>query len=181
MRQTSVVSTRRSSYDHAASRLRNPTEFCARRTRSRQNETTAALCCALVREALGAGTDSIAVITPYVAQARLIREHLREDGLGDTGVQCSTVHRFQGNERDIVILDTVDATPFRPGILLAGEGPHGSALNLLNVSISRARGKLVVLADVSYFRDRAPDAPISQLLQLASEQGTTVRLRDVTT
>ncbi|HYP89799.1 MAG TPA: AAA domain-containing protein [Polyangiaceae bacterium] len=28
-------------------------------------------------------------------------------------VECSTVHRFQGRERDVIILDTVDSEPRR--------------------------------------------------------------------
>ena len=148
-------------------------------SRSRYNEETADACCVLVCEALADGTDSIAVITPYVAQARTIRRRLRAAHADEAKVECSTVHRFQGNERDIVILDTVDTAPLRPGILLAGGGARGSALNLLNVSISRARGKLVVLADVSYFLEQAPEAPISRLLRMASERGMVVALKSL--
>ncbi|MBA3500902.1 MAG: AAA domain-containing protein [Myxococcota bacterium] len=76
-------------------------------------------------------------------------------------VECSTIHRFQGRECDIVILDLVDAAPMRQSALL------GDAPNLLNVSISRARGKLVIVADVAYFEATAPDGVVAKLLRAA--------------
>jgi Superfamily I DNA and RNA helicases and helicase subunits len=50
------------------------------------------------------GAESVAIITPYVDQARAIRARLKER-TGDHGdgrrIECSTVHRFQGQERDV--------------------------------------------------------------------------------
>jgi len=113
---------------------------------SRVNPGAAAITARLAREAVDAGATSVAVITPYAAHAAEIRRLLALDRL-DERVECSTIHRFQGRECDVVILDLVDAAPMRPSALLA-EAP-----NLLNVSISRARGKLVIVADVAYFTD----------------------------
>jgi hypothetical protein len=111
---------------------------------SRINEGSAALTADLALEAVRAGTTSIGVITPYAAQAVEIRRLLAARGIADA-VDCSTIHRFQGRECDIVILDLADAAPLRPSALVS------DAPNLLNVSISRARGKLVIVADVAYF------------------------------
>jgi len=61
-----------------------------------------------------------------------------------------------------VCLDLVDAAPMRPSALL------GDAPNLLNVSISRARGKLVIVADVAYFESTAPDGLVATMLRTAS-------------
>ena len=130
---------------------------------SRFNETTAGLSAQLAEEAVGDGITSIAVITPYVEQSRRIRHLLLEKHLRK--VECRTIHRFQGNERDVVIIDMVDGEPYAPGILLAGSAAGSSAANLLNVSISRARGKLIVLADLDYFREKASGAPIGKLLE----------------
>ena len=63
------------------------------------------------------GADSVAIITRYADQARAIRARLKEgaaDQADGRRIECSTVHRFQGQERDIVILDTVDAEPMTP-------------------------------------------------------------------
>jgi superfamily I DNA and/or RNA helicase len=139
---------------------------------SRCNERTAALCVAVAEAMERDGIDSIAVITPYVEQARIVRKGLAGHGL--RSVECRTVHRFQGNERDTVILDAVDAEPFSPGVLLAGTRPGSSAENLLNVSVSRARGKLVVIADVSFFEGRAPGSPMARLLGEMRSRGATL-------
>jgi hypothetical protein len=75
-----------------------------------------------------------------------------------------------------VIIDLVDAAPMRPGVLLSGGASQTDACNLLNVSISRARGKLVIVADVGYFEDHAPGGIVTTILRDASHGGVRVRL-----
>jgi superfamily I DNA and/or RNA helicase len=99
-----------------------------------------------------------------VAQSRLIRQQLSRFPREAGRVECRTVHRFQGNERDLVILDTVDTAPLTPGVLLTDQSPFSSAKNLLNVSLSRARGKLIILADIPYFNRTSPASIINQML-----------------
>ncbi|MCP4640291.1 MAG: AAA family ATPase [bacterium] len=142
---------------------------------SRYNDTTAEFCVGLARKALRSGIETVAIITPYVEQSRRIRQRLATARLGDR-VESHTVHRFQGNERDLVILDTVDAAPMKPGVLLTGAGKRGGAENLLNVSISRSRGKLIVVADVAYFAGQAACSAIDRLLRQAAKAGKAVAL-----
>ena len=71
----------------------------------------------------------------------------------------------------MVILDMVDTEPMAPGVLLAGSQPGSSAANLINVSISRARGKLVVAADWDYFRRRAAGQVITRVLNRVAASG----------
>jgi superfamily I DNA and/or RNA helicase len=147
---------------------------------SRINVTTADLCVDLARRAVRAGATSVAIITPYVDQARAIRARLKERA-GDQGewrqIECSTVHRFQGQERDVVILDTVDAEPMKPGVLLSERGAHSMAQNLINVAISRARGKLIVVADVRYFERRAAGSVVTKMVARALAVGRREILR----
>ena len=137
---------------------------------SRYNETTAQLCVDLAVQAVSDGIDSVAIITPYVEQSHLIRRLLPANPILSGKVECRTVHRFQGGERDMVILDTVDAEPLKPGVLLAGSNKGASSSNLINVSISRARGKLVIVADVAYFR-RHKARLLSHVLHEATRAG----------
>lgn len=54
----------------------------------------------------------LGVIAPYRAQARLLRRALRatcKSRLEDGSIQVSTVHKFQGEERDLIVFDTTDA------------------------------------------------------------------------
>jgi superfamily I DNA and/or RNA helicase len=147
---------------------------------SRINVITADLCVDLARRAMRAGAESVVIITPYVDQARAIRARLMERA-GDQGdgrrIECSTVHRFQGQERDVVILDTVDAEPMKPGVLLSERGAHSRAQSLINVAISRARGKLIVVADVRYFEQRAAGSVVTKMVVRALAVGRREILR----
>ena len=81
----------------------------------------------------------IGVITPYKEQQRLLSATL--SNRADVG----TVDSFQGQERDVVILDLVRANPGKEvGFTLDS--------NRLNVALSRAREKLVIVADLSTFQ-----------------------------
>jgi superfamily I DNA and/or RNA helicase len=142
---------------------------------SRVNPETAQISVQLAVEAAHGGTRSVAVITPYHAQARLIRTLLATRGRAS--IECSTIHRFQGHESDVVIFDTVDAAPMAPGMLLSGDGPASVARNLLNVSISRARGKLIIIADAGYFEKNLPRGIVAELLRKAATIGTRVSYR----
>jgi hypothetical protein len=149
---------------------------------SRINVIAADLCVDLARRAVDGGAESVAIITPYVDQARAIRERLKERA-GDHGdgrrIDCSTVHRFQGQERDVIILDTVDAEPMKPGVLLSELGGRSTAHNLINVAISRARGKLIVVADVRYFERRAAASVVTAMIRHALAVGRREILRTI--
>jgi hypothetical protein len=119
----------------------------ATRTHSRLNPVSAWLAIQIALGMVEDGLDSIGVVTPYRDQARLLRLLVR--AAGATGaVHTGTIHRFQGGERDAIVLDLVDAAPLAPGTLFRSD----DGLRLLNVAITRARGKLVCLADGSYLR-----------------------------
>ncbi len=143
---------------------------------SRSNRQTAEVCVRLAAAAVADGIESIAIITPYAQQSRLISGLLAESAIPEGLVECRTVHRFQGNERDLVIMDTVDTMPEKPGVLLAGRKGSSSAPHLLNVSISRAKGKLVIVSDVDYFRSQAAGSAIDQVLSAAVRDGERVTL-----
>jgi superfamily I DNA and/or RNA helicase len=143
---------------------------------SRVNVKTGKICVDLALQAVASGAGTVAIVTPYVDQARAIRSLLKERPGGVPAIECSTVHRFQGQERDVVILDTVDTDPMRPGVLLSERGP--SSQNLINVAISRARGKLVIVADVKYFELRAPGSAITKMIGRALVAGHREILRE---
>ena len=140
----------------------NTSSTCERSQKgsSRINLISAERTAELAAEAVRCGSTSIGVITPYAAQAAEIRRLLAARRIADA-VECSTIHRFQGRECDVVIVDLVDAAPMRPSGLVA------DAPNLLNVSISRARGKLIIVADVAYFDRMDPTGLVATMLRAA--------------
>ncbi|MEM0025117.1 MAG: AAA domain-containing protein [Zestosphaera sp.] len=105
--------------------------------RSVYNTSEAKTVIQLVTELVSCGVDAhnIGVISPYRAQARLVKEELSKVGL--SSVEASTVDAFQGREKDVIIF-TVTTT----GDLKFASEPHR-----LNVALSRARKKLIVVGN----------------------------------
>lgn len=135
---------------------------------SRANPLSALAAISLAAQAAADGA-SVAIVTPYRTQALLLGSALRD--LEQAGVDAATVHRFQGSERDVVVVDLVDAPPLDRVSRLTGA--HDDATRrLVNVALSRARGKVVVLADVPFFRANSPaGSPVLQVFALLAEHG----------
>jgi hypothetical protein len=132
---------------------------------------SAAVAIELVHRALESGTREVGVISPYATQAKLIRRLGYEMQIADR-VYPATVHRFQGWEREVVVFDVVDSAPLRqPGIMLRG-GMRDDALRLLNVAMSRAQGKLVLLGDLGFLTSRcAPASAFTAFLREVTARG----------
>ena len=142
---------------------------CQKQTRgsSRFNEESALVCIKLATKAVAAGYTEIAIITPYRMQVRKLRELLTPD-LKEV-VECDTVHRYQGKERDMVIVDLVDAQSFGPGALLRHD--NSGAAQLMNVAFSRARYKLFLVGELSYLCRQTPDSFVGRaVLYLAKKK-----------
>lgn len=126
---------------------------------SRINIFYALIAFLIALEAEKQGHCSVGIITPYAAQAKLIRRMImdyRKDNK-ECNISCSTIHQFQGSERDVIIFDTLESYPrSRPGRLTSSN--ENNALNrLVNVAVTRSRGKLIVLANKTFW-----DMPVVQ-------------------
>ena len=91
------------------------------------------------------GVADVGIVTPYRLQARRIQSAVR-NRLGRTApsdLEVATIHRFQGREKSVVILDTVDAPP--GGSWFLNEIRNPAFPRLLNVALSRSRDSLVVV------------------------------------
>jgi DNA replication ATP-dependent helicase Dna2 len=91
----------------------------------------------LIRDS-GVRPESIGVVSPFRAQVVLLRQML-----AGAGVTVDTVERFQGGERDIMILSFVRSRG--TGFVFDDRR--------LNVAITRARRKLVLVAHPELFRN----------------------------
>lgn len=145
---------------------------------SRVNLVDAIIGVCITAQVVAGRNACAAIITPYAAQARLVRTLAREIGLGEKQVSVSTVHRFQGSEQDVVIFMPCEGYPqARIGYLsdMRAFDTESIAARLLNVAISRARGKVVLVGDAAYIRERlTTNAPLRQLLAIAEEQDATL-------
>jgi hypothetical protein len=91
----------------------------------------------------------------------------------------STVHRFQGNEQDVVVVDLADAFGASPGPASRATSRDDPQARLLNVAVSRARDQLVVLGDASFLAARSPRGTAAHLLRLLRDGGTRLPVADV--
>ena len=104
---------------------------------SRLNPKEAALVCRKVQGLLDCGVapGDIAVIAPYAAQVRLLREQLAVPGL-----EIDSVDGFQGREKEAVVISLVRSNP-------QAEIGFLQDVRRMNVAMTRARRKLLVVGD----------------------------------
>lgn len=128
---------------------------------STQNAGHAELVVAEVLRLLERGLPAreVAIITPYDAQARLLREPLREARA--QGLEIGTVDGFQGREKEAIVLDLVRSNDQAAIGFLADR-------RRMNVALTRAKRFLLVVGDSATL---GPHGYYSQFLQEAEDQG----------
>lgn len=107
-------------------------------TASRFNPQEASLAVKKARALLDAGVQpsQIAIIAPYRAQVRLLRDRLADV----PGLEVDSVDGFQGREKEAVIITMVRSNP-------EGEIGFLADIRRTNVALTRARRKLLVIGD----------------------------------
>lgn len=107
---------------------------------STQNLGSAQRIDAEIRRLLGRGLkpSDVAIITPYDAQVRLLRDRLTD--LFRQGLEIGSVDGFQGREKEAILLDLVRSNDH-------GDLGFLTDLRRINVALTRARRFLLVLGD----------------------------------
>jgi superfamily I DNA and/or RNA helicase len=114
----------------------------------------------------------VGIVTPYREQARLISRMLEDVGIDPTRVVASTVHRFQGSEKDYIIFDLVEGEPLEPGKLTEGTFKNSEAGKLITVAISRAMGKFILVGNSEYIKNKfSSNDAVPQLLEKIIQNG----------
>jgi AAA domain len=141
---------------------------------SRWNIFSSFITLILIIRALNDGNHSIGIVTPYRAQARwynlliqeLIEPFYRKEKLN---LYAATVHGFQGSENDMIVFDAVDGTAHeKAGALFIKKGSD----RLINVAVTRARGKFILVADDQFFRKKTnAGQPINKLIDFLDTKG----------
>lgn len=106
------------------------------------------------------GPLGVAVITPYVAQARRLNARLDARRYPDLKLRVGIVDRFQGDEDRVVIVSFVNTT--YAGFLRKP--------NRINVALSRAEDLLIVTTDLSAALAGRIGEPLAQVAGFVSER-----------
>jgi superfamily I DNA and/or RNA helicase len=129
---------------------------------TRQNEFSAKVIIDILDEYYSKGdfSFSIGIITPYKGQVALLKALLRERNYDNkflSKIKIGTIHTFQGSECDLILFDIVEARNNGIGKLYSGQEGE----QLINVAISRAKHKLIIVGDVNLFTIGAGNAMVS--------------------
>lgn len=122
---------------------------------SKFNEAEAEAACNAVGMLLAGGqctVSDIAVVTPYAAQAKLIRRMTRrlQESSGPPFIEVSSVDGFQGREKEAVIFSAVRSNDY-------GAIGFTSDWRRVNVSFTRARRALIVIGNDATLRRGDPE------------------------
>jgi len=107
---------------------------------SKENPGEARLVALLVDDLVQAGLSAadIGVITPYAAQSARLQAQLA--ALVDAGLEVDSVDGFQGREKEAILVSAVKSN-------VDGEVGFVADARRLNVALTRAKKKLIVIAD----------------------------------
>ena len=93
------------------------------------------------------GAINIGIVTPYRAQVNELNNLIAKKEWPKTykdKIKTGTIHSFQGSETDLLIYDLVESSHTKLGRLYM----HDTGQRLVNVAISRAKSKLIIVGDI---------------------------------
>lgn len=140
--------------------------ICAIRTvqgnhcRSRMNQREIDVIKEEVLPTLSYETNEIGIIAPYNKQVDAVKSSLEEN------IDVATVHKFQGREKDAIIMTTVDDV-----ITSFSDDP-----NLLNVAVSRAKSQFYLVVSGN---EQPKDCNISDLIAYIEYNNGTVSTSNI--
>lgn len=141
---------------------------------SRYNLLSAFIAFQMALDSEKRGEHQVGIITPYALQMRLIKAMIHDyRQQKDTQIVCSTIHQFQGSEKEVIIFDAIKSYPFKqPGILLDKNEDH-RVTRLINVAVTRARGKLITISYNRFWENKLDNKahPLYKLLKYQQKYG----------
>ena len=119
----------------------------------------------------------IAVMAPYRAQVRLLRSAIQHKGLpGIEELTIDTVERIQGQEREVVVISLAAGDPAAH----RSRGTFHLSENRLNVAVSRARTKAVLVASGHVFEALPRDVAGLRAVSKSRELRDRMQMVDLT-
>lgn len=120
----------------------------------------------------------IGILTPYVAQARLINKIAKEWQLSKN-LRVSTVHKFQGGEEQTIIFDSVEGAGNKVAPMLDDSKPDSDAKLVLNVAFTRAQKQLYLVAHTKHLlNDLNPGSALARIIHHFQQKAEILRGED---
>jgi len=136
-------------------------------------------CLDLMKQGKITDVSCCGICTPYSAQSKLLQKMLV--GAKLNLIQAGTVHSYQGDAKQVLIIDIPDSEPHKAaGMFLVADNSEDSGAKLFNVAISRAQYQLIIVANLAYLDQKLPAyAFLRDYLAKMSNYGKVVDARDV--
>lgn len=109
---------------------------------------------------VGVAPDEIGVMTHYRAQLFMLKERLR----GHVGVEMHTTDRFQGRDKEAIVLSLVRSND------ACNIGDLLKDWRRINVAFTRAKTKLLVVGSMSTLKNSGDDSMLSRFIELMEER-----------
>ncbi|VVB96230.1 ATP-dependent RecD-like DNA helicase [uncultured archaeon] len=109
------------------------------------------------------GPKRILIVSPYSPHAKLVKVLIQENKSLQDDVISGTAHSFQGSEAHVVIFDLVADEPHRRVNLFTPDYDE-QIKSLLNVGLTRAKFRLIILGDFKYCQSQSKKAFLGKTL-----------------
>ncbi len=120
----------------------------------------------------------VGIVTPYSKQAQLIQRMVKAEKL-ESQIRVGTVHRFQGLEFEIIVFDTVESRPITHRREFIGGGQNSNGERLINVAITRAKHKLIVVANHKHIATQFEEDDTLRLVVGEARKAGTFKSREI--
>ena len=107
---------------------------------------------------------TIGITTPFSHQAKDLNEAI--PNTYRSRIKADTVHRFQGDEKDIMILSLVlssDSSKYK------AEWINNKVPFLINVAVTRAKNSLYIIGNAKYCKTLPNNSPLGQLVKYVDD------------
>lgn len=136
------------------------------------------LCNFLNEKKIITDTDSVGVTSPYRYQTLLIKDALKELNL--TNVTCGTVHRFQGDQKNIIIYDIPDSHGAFPGKFIKATTIAEDGAKVMNVAMSRPKDILIIFANLEFLNQNLQETSILRKIFFdIQNKGTIIDINEI--
>ncbi|MFT4106350.1 MAG: AAA domain-containing protein [Lacrimispora sp.] len=127
---------------------------------------------------------TVGIVVPYRPQkdltGRMLDESLKDDMQKRSRIEVNTVHSFQGGEKHIIICDTVEGeNVFFKWWFFDEVTNEESAHLMLNVAITRAKKKFILVADTAIVEACFKGKNLLSVISTIREKGVVVNSTDI--